>query len=178
MYLHHIERYIFSLILHIWSKQPGTVCLILGVVSVARLLWNNEKYMLWNHIAEVHFSDLDHGLHQLPKLTADHINLNSFSKMKISFAAQVLSNTVSQALLQHYTSGEADETARFCSMINSFFYCANVCSTTEFVRKRNDFIAPYQSSDDVRFSWLENTFVQYLEDWKAAVDSKGRGIYS
>ena len=136
------------------------------------------RSMLWNHIAEVHFSDLDHGLHQLPKLTADHINLNSFSKMKVSFAAQVLSNTVSQALLQHYTSGEADETARFCSMINSFFYCANVRSTTEFVRKRNDFIAPYQSSDDVRFSWLENTFVQYLEDWKAAVDSKGRGIYS
>ena len=25
----------FSLILHIWSKQPGTVCLILGVISIA-----------------------------------------------------------------------------------------------------------------------------------------------
>ena len=84
--------------------------------------------------------------------------------MKVSFAAQVLSNTVSQALLRHHTSGEADETAWFCSMINSFFDCANVRSTTEFMRKRNDFIAPYQSSDDVRFSWLENTFVQYLED--------------
>ena len=126
--------------------------------------------MVSNHIAQLYFSDLEHGLHQLPKLTADHINLNSYSKMKVSFAAQVLSNTVSQALLQHYTSGEADETARFCSMINSFFDCANVHSTTEFVRKRNEFIAPYRSSDDVRFSWQENTFVKYLEDRKAAID--------
>ena len=45
------------------------------------------------------------------------------------------------------------------------------------MRKRNDFIVLYQSSDDVRFSWLENTFVQYLEDWKAAVDSR-EGVYT
>ena len=51
-------------------------------------------------------------------------------------------------------------------MINSFFDCANVRSTTKFVRKRHEFIAPYRSLDDVRFSWLENTFVKYLEDWK------------
>ena len=50
--------------------------------------------------------------------------------MKVSFATQVLSNTVSQALLRHCTSGEADETAQFCSMINTFFDCANVRSTT------------------------------------------------
>ena len=38
-------------------------------------------------------------------------------------------------------------------------------------------MAPYRNSDDVRFSWLENTFVQYLEDWKAAVDSR-EGVYT
>ena len=121
-------------------------------------------YMLWDHIAQLYFSDLEHVLHQLPKLSADHINLTCYAKMKVSFAAQVLSNTVSKALLRHYTSGEADETAWFCSMINSFFDCANVHSTVEFLRKCNDFIAPYRSPDDVRFSWLENTFVKYL--WK------------
>ena len=118
--------------------------------------------MLWNHIAQLYFSDLDNGLHQLPKLFADHINLNSYSKMKVSFVAQVWSNTVSQALWRHYTSGEADETARFCSMINTFD-CANVRSTTEFVRKRNDFMAPHRSSDDVRFSWLET---HLFSTWK------------
>lgn len=45
--------------------------------------------MLWNHIAQLYFSDLDQGLHQLARLTADHINLNSYSKVKVSLAAQV-----------------------------------------------------------------------------------------
>jgi hypothetical protein len=94
-----------------------------------RYMWNNGKYMLWDHIAQLYFSDLDCGLHQLPKLTADHINLKSFSKMKVSFAVQVLSNAVSEALQRHYPSGEADETAKFWKMMNSFFDCANVRST-------------------------------------------------
>jgi hypothetical protein len=85
--------------------------------------------MLWDHIAQLYFSDLDCGLHQLPKLTADHINLKSFSKMKVSFAVQVLSNAVSEALQRHYPSGEADETAKFWKMMNSFFDSANVRST-------------------------------------------------
>ena len=45
------------------------------------------------------------------------------------------------------------------------------------MRKRNDFMALYRSSDEVRFSWLENTFVKYLEDWKAAVDSR-EGVHT
>ena len=32
----------------------------------SRLLWNNEKFLLWEHIAKLYFSDLDCGLHQLP----------------------------------------------------------------------------------------------------------------
>ena len=124
-------------------------------------------------MSQLYFSDLDNGLHQLPKLFADHINLNFYSKMKVSFVAQVWSNTVSQALWRHYTSGEADETARFCNMINTFD-CANVRSTTEFVRKRNDFMAPHRRC---KIFLAGNTFVQYLEDWKAAVDST-EGVYT
>ena len=120
----------------------------------------------------IYFSDLDCGLHQLPKLTADHINLKSLLKMKVSYAVQVLSNTVSEALHHHYPSGEADETAKFCKMMNGFFDCANVRSTTESLRKRNDFLASYQHTNDERFKWLEGTFIKYLEDWKAAVESK------
>ena len=67
-----------------------------------RYMWNNEKYMLWDHISKLYYSDLDCGLHQLPKLAADHIVLKSFSKMKVSLAVQVLSNTVAQALQRHY----------------------------------------------------------------------------
>ena len=77
--------------------------------------------MLWEHIAKLYYSDLDFGLHQLPKLTVEHIQLKSFAKMKVSFAVQVLSKTVAQALQRHYSSGEASETAKFCKMMNDSF---------------------------------------------------------
>ena len=84
-------------------------------------MWNNEKYMLWEHIAKLYYMDLDSGLHQLPKLTVDHIALKSYSKMKVSLAVQVLNNTVAQALQRHYSSGEAQETSKLCQMANDFF---------------------------------------------------------
>ena len=115
-----------------------------GSGKCTRYLWNNGKYMLWEHIAKLYYSDLDFGLHQLPKLTVEHIQLKSFSKMKVSFAVQVLSNTVAQALQRHYSSGEASETAKFCKMMNDFFYCIHVRSTSEHQRKRNPLLAPYQ----------------------------------
>ena len=51
--------------------------------------------MLWDHIAQLYFSDVDCGLHRLPKLTTDHINLKSFSKMKVSYAVQVFGSLIS-----------------------------------------------------------------------------------
>ena len=118
--------------------------------------------MIWDHIAKLYFSDLDSGLHQLPKLTADHIHLSSYSKMKVKLAVQVLSNTVSIVLKQNFPGGEADETAKFCSMVNGFFDCENVRSQTEHVMKRSDFLAPYHSATNERFVWLKDVFIDGL----------------
>ena len=137
-----------------------------------RNMWNNEKHLLWEHIAKLYYSDLDSGLHQLPKLTVEHITLRSYSKMKVSMAVQVLSNTVSQALQRHYPSGEAQETAKLCKMMNDFFDCMNVRSTTEYQRKRNALLAPYRSTDDERFDWLQNVFLEYLTNWKSSTESR------
>ena len=137
-----------------------------------RYMWNNDNYMLWDHIAKLYYSDLDSGLHQLPKLTVDHIALKSYSKMKVSLAVQVLSNTVAQALERHYSSGEAHETARLCKMMNDFFDCLNVRSTTEHLRKQNALLVPYRAVDDERFNWLQNVFLDYLKNWKCSVDTR------
>ncbi|CAB3977278.1 Hypothetical predicted protein [Paramuricea clavata] len=93
--------------------------------------------------------------------------------MKVSFAVQVLSNTVAEALKRHYLSGEASETAKFCQMMNDFFDCMNVHSTSEHQRKRNPRLAPYQHIDDSRFDCLNNKFLQYLTSWKSSIDSRG-----
>ncbi|CAB4010182.1 Transposable element P transposase, partial [Paramuricea clavata] len=137
-----------------------------------RSMWNNGKYLLWEHIAKLYNSDLDSGLNQLPKLTVDHIALKSYSKMKVSMAVQVLSNTVAQALQRHYSSAEAQGTANLCKMMNDFFDCMNVRSTTEYQRKRNALLAPYRSADDERFDWLQNLFLEYLTNWKSSTESR------
>ena len=53
-----------------------------GTRKHTRLMWNGQD-MVWDHIAATYNADLDRDLHQLPKLTVDHIYLNSFSKMKV-----------------------------------------------------------------------------------------------
>ena len=81
-----------------------------------------------NIYSKLYFSDLDCGLHQLPKLSVDHIVLKSFSKMKVNLAVQVISKTVALALKRFYTTGEANEPAKLCEIINDFFDCLNVNS--------------------------------------------------
>ncbi|CAB4011886.1 Hypothetical predicted protein [Paramuricea clavata] len=76
--------------------------------------------------------------------------------MKVRLAAQVMSNTVAMALHRRYPQGDAGETAKFCEMVNKFFDCRNTRSTTEHIRKRNEFLAEYTSLDDSRFDWLQN----------------------
>ena len=52
-------------------------------------MWNGQDMVVWNHIAAMYHADLDQDLHQLPKLTVDHIYLTSFSKMKVRLEEQV-----------------------------------------------------------------------------------------
>ena len=63
-------------------------------------------------------------------------------------------------------------TAMYCQMINDFFDCTNVRSTSEHERKRNERIKPYQSTNDDRLVWMEETFLKYFEDWKAGITAR------
>ncbi len=115
--------------------------------------------------------DQEFALHRLPKLTLDHVVLTSFSKMKVRFAVQVLSRTVSTCLLE-CADPSVVGTAMFCQMINDFFDCTNVRATSEHERKRNERIKPYQSTNDDRLVWMKETFLKYFEDWKASITAR------
>ena len=54
-------------------------------------MWNDGKYVLWQHITALYYEDVDNGLRLLPRLTYEHINLNAYSVMQVNLAAQVLS---------------------------------------------------------------------------------------
>ena len=112
--------------------------------------------LLYRHIADMFHNDQEYALHRLPKLTLDHILLSSFSKMKERLAVHVLSRTVSTCLVENGDPTVVG-TAMFCKMINDFFDCSNVRSTTEHERKRNDWIKPYESSDDEQLVWMKDT---------------------
>ena len=86
-----------------------------------------------------------------------------FSKVKLD--TQVLRKSI-MISLQESGNKEVLGTANFCGMMNDFFDCANVRSRTEHIRKKNNFIKPYTSTDNECFSWLLDIFVKYLNDWK------------
>jgi hypothetical protein len=54
-----------------------------GSGSCSRYMWNDGKYLLFRHIANLYYSHQQFALHTLPKLTLDHIVLTSYSKMKV-----------------------------------------------------------------------------------------------
>ena len=58
---------------------------------------------MWNHISDMFFTDLEHGLRLLPRITTDHINLTSYSVMRVDLAAQVLSSSMACVLKEFGT---------------------------------------------------------------------------
>jgi len=90
--------------------------------------------------------------------------------MRVNLAAQVLSATVA-AVLKSFGPPEAAATAEFCEMVDGFFDCLNVRSTTEHEKKRKPFLAPYTSLHDERFQWLMD-FLEYLRKWKESTDNR------
>lgn len=83
-------------------------------------MWNDGLFILWQHITQIFYQDMENGLKLLPKLMYDHINLNSYSIMQVNLYALVLSASVA-ALLKSFGPPEAPETAKFCEMIDGFF---------------------------------------------------------
>ena len=136
-----------------------------GKSSSSRYMWNDNLHLLWSHVSKFYYEDADMGLQYLPKITNDHIQLNSYSIMNVRLAVQILSNSVG-TILKSYGPPEAAKTAEFCIMMDKFFDCTNVRNTTECIHKRKTFLKPYTSLDDERFSWLTNDFTHYLDSWK------------
>ena len=157
LYAPHRFVYFFSDAPHL-VKTTRNCLLHSGSGSCTRYMWNNGHYILWQHIAQIFYQDADRGLKLLPKLTYEHINLNSYAVMRVNLAAQVLSASVA-AVLKEFGPPEAVATAKLCEMMDTFFDCLNVRSTTEHQKKRKPFLAPYICENDERYSMLESCHI-------------------
>ena len=166
------ERYIYFVADPPHLMKTARNCLSnSGSGRCSRLMWNDDQYILWSHICDLYNEDQECGLHLLPKLTEDHLNLSSYSVMNVKLAVQVLSSTVSK-VLESFGLTESAGTANFCRMMDLFFDCTNVRNTKEGDRKLKPFLQPYRSVNDVRFDWLKDEFLMYLKSWKESVDKR------
>ena len=74
--------------------------------------------------------------------------------MNVRLAAQVLSSSIGKVMLE-YSDPECSETANFIFKMDKFFYCLNVWSLHEGIRKRNNNVLPYRDINDERFTFLK-----------------------
>ena len=104
--------------------------------------------------------ELNNGLKLLPKLSHDHTSLTPYSVMNVRLAVQVLSSSVLKVLKRLYPEA-MHGTADLCIYMDNFFDCLNVRNQTEGILKRKEFLAPYRSISDPRFSWLKSQFLAF-----------------
>jgi hypothetical protein len=86
-----------------------------GSGSCSRYMWNDGKYLLFRHIANLYYSDQQFALHTLPKLTLDHIVLPSYSKMKV--------------IIQYYLSNKRSMTQTVNPHANAFHFLGTLVNT-------------------------------------------------
>eukprot|EP00794_Sanderia_malayensis_P001655 gene1655-1842_t len=142
-----------------------------GSGKKTKFLWNQSNDLLWKHVQGCYEEDAKCQIRKLPKLTNEHIYLNSYSVMRVNLAAQVMSHSVASTM-KAYSPQESFETAKFIALVDCFFDCMNSRSLNEAERKRKPFLAPYKSLNDPRFEFLENDFLGYVENWKTSVEER------
>ncbi|KAK0134038.1 Protein O-GlcNAcase [Merluccius polli] len=96
---------------------------------------HSSKTIKWSYLQKFFEFDSQLPIRKAPKLTKGHFQLNSFSKMHVNMAAQVLSHTVAAGLYTYVAlgklPGEAVHTAEFVELIDSLFDSFNSrCGTT------------------------------------------------
>lgn len=115
--------------------------------------------MTWTIISRLYHDVSASGpesLTKLHKITIRHIYPNSYDKMKVRYASQILSNSVSNAAREK----GYPIFAKFIKLMNDFF---DICNSS--TGQRNPLKAPFYSQDDNRLIWLESTFVGFFQKW-------------
>ena len=98
-------------------------------------------------------------LRLLHKLTADHIFLNPYLRMRVYLAAQVFSKRVAHAITEQGKPG-TEETVKFVKHMNDFFDCLK----GNRINTRFEFKSVYRTQLDGRLQCLENDFLKYFQD--------------
>ncbi|XP_034255467.1 uncharacterized protein LOC117653722 [Thrips palmi] len=143
-----------------------------------RLLKKNGEYIVWDTIIRLYLSKKDKTLRKSYKLNAQNVYPDSYSRMKVKSAAEVMSHTVGTDILSQGWTG-VSETVEFIYRVNDWFDLLNGAFSTHGVKKNNRRLHPYTLQDvqdfengaeGSRFQELLD-FVAYLDEWKEEVQA-------
>lgn len=136
-----------------------------------RCMQLNGEFIEWKTIVRLYHTSKNKSFRKSYKLNPQNVFLNSFSVMKVKFAAQVLSKTVATDISKQKWPGTS-ETVKFILKFNQFFDTLNGAHSSQWVRTKNEDLKPYESTEDKRFTWLLEDFLEgYLKDWKRKSES-------
>ena len=100
LYARHRYIYFFSAAPHL-VKTARNCLLHSGSDKCTQYMWNEGFFVLWRHVAQMYYQDVENCLKLLPRVTFDHINLNAYSKLRVNLAAQVLSASMAAECSGH-----------------------------------------------------------------------------
>lgn len=125
-----------------------------------KLLNKDGKFIRWRHFTAVpklfETTEL-----RCCKLTDAHFRMQSFAKMRVIFAAQLLSNSVAR-IMRARGGEDMEASAWFAGIFNKWFDIMN--TSTKFTYNAD--LKPYCSPDDSRLDWLENDFLPQMRKWR------------
>lgn len=135
-----------------------------------RWLIKNGEHIEWKTIVRLYLMYKNCNFRKSYKLNAKNVFPNSYSKMRVRDAAQVLSDTIALDIEQQKWP-HTSETVKFIRYCNKFFDCLNGAHSSQAGRHRKPDLAAYTSLDDERFTWLNDVFLMYLVEWREEVEA-------
>ncbi|KAK3924597.1 Transposable element P transposase [Frankliniella fusca] len=133
-----------------------------------RKLTKGGQLIAWKTIERLFLEDHENTWRASYKLNPQNVYLNSYSCMKVSYAAQVMSNTVAMDLKEREWPNTS-ETIEFIKQVNDWFDLMNGAHSLHRKITANPRLDPYRAENkDQRFEELRG-FVKYLKDWQSEV---------
>ena len=79
-------------------------------------MWNNDKYLIWQHMLQHYNENLNGSLKLLPNLTNQQVYLNCYSKVTVKFAEPVWNETTAK-ILQYFGTTTTSEKIKYYQML-------------------------------------------------------------
>lgn len=153
--------------IHIFYDACHMIKLVRNTLSMNNLTDNENKTVSWTYIKQLVSLQEEEKLHLATKVRSRHVNFKN-EKMKVNLAAQVLSTSVSDALmclqqdlkLPHFAAAAA--TAKFCKTFNDIF---DVLNSRNLYNKSEMKRALTQDTVPILKDKIEN-FILYIKSLK------------